>query len=157
MPAPSFLNLTVNPAEPSRAALFRALQENAAIVALANLKQIAAITGRFPSAVTFASGRRPKSRCGARFWREVYSGRTTPVVEEATSLGAAICAGIGIGLYGSFAEASAQLVQVERTYNPDPANAAVYADLLERWTQAYAVQLELADGRYKIHVACTGE
>jgi len=143
--APSFLNLTVDPAVTSRAALFRALQENAAIVALANLQQIAAITGGFPAAVTFASG----ASKGA-LWSQILADVlqvvvTTPVVKEATSLGAAICAGIGVGLYDSFEAASAQLVKMERTYDPNPANATIYADLLDRWRTAYAHQLELAD------------
>lgn len=143
--APSFLNLTVDPQTTSRAALFRALQENAAIVTLANLQQIASITGRFPDAVTFASGA-AKGALWSQILADVLQVEvTTPVVKEATSLGAVICADIGIGLHASFAEAARQLVRMERSYTPNPANAAVYADLLERWRAAYALQLELAD------------
>ncbi len=143
--APSFLNLTVDPAVTSRGALFRALQENAALVTLANLKQIATVSGAFPQAVTFASGA-SKGPLWCRILADVLQVPVTvPVVKEATSLGAALCAGMGIGLFSSIGEASAAWVRMERTYEPNPAHAAVYADLLERWRQAYVPQLELVD------------
>lgn len=44
---------------------------------------------------------------------------------EATSLGAALTAGVGIGWYKNFREAAA-CVHVQRTYTPDPENTAVY-------------------------------
>jgi autoinducer 2 (AI-2) kinase len=69
----------------------------------------------------------------------------TPVVKEATALGAAICAGVGVGLYAGFEEAAAALVREEKTYQPNPKNAAVYEDLYARWSAAYPVQLALAD------------
>jgi autoinducer 2 (AI-2) kinase len=143
--APSFLNLTVDPQVTSRAAMFRSLQENAAIVSLANLKQISSITGAFPSEVVFASGA-SKGPVWCQILADVLQVVVrTPVVKEATSLGAVICAGIGVGVYPSFAEASTNLVQIDHTYEPNPANADVYAYLLERWTEAYAAQLDLAD------------
>lgn len=53
---------------------------------------------------------------------------------ETTSLGAAICAAQGAGIFDSGAEAVAEMVHVCRTYEPIPDNAAVYDDL---YTKVY--------------------
>ncbi len=143
--APSFLNLSIDPNIASRAALFRSLEENAAIVTLANLRRIAELTGSFPAEVTFASGA-SKGPLWCQILADVLQVPVhTPVVKEATALGAAICAGVGIGLYPDFEAAVERLVQEERTYQPNPQNAAVYEDLYARWSAAYPVQLALAD------------
>ncbi len=143
--APSFLNLPLDADLPIRAALFRALEENAAIVTLANLRRIAEVTGEFPSHVIFASG-----ASKGPLWCQILADTLqipvhTRVVKEATALGAAICAGVGVGLYPDIPTAAEQLVQPENIYEPNPAHAAVYEDLFARWSAAYAPQLELAD------------
>ena len=69
----------------------------------------------------------------------------TRVVKEATALGAAICAGAGVGLYPDIPSAAQELVQEERIYQPDPANGPVYEEVFQRWQAAYPVQLALAD------------
>ncbi|WP_213067716.1 hypothetical protein, partial [Acinetobacter baumannii] len=43
--APSFINLSIDPEKCNKATLFRALEENAAIVSACNLQQIAAFSG----------------------------------------------------------------------------------------------------------------
>jgi L-xylulokinase len=40
--------------------------------------------------------------------------------KEAGARGAALCAGVGIGVYGSLAEAVAATVRIVRSYQPDP-------------------------------------
>ncbi|MEZ5666499.1 MAG: FGGY-family carbohydrate kinase [Alphaproteobacteria bacterium] len=44
--------------------------------------------------------------------------------EETGALGAALCAAVGVGRYGSLAEASAAAVKLQRRYRSDPARAA---------------------------------
>lgn len=53
------------------------------------------------------------------------------------TVGAAIMAGIGAGLFADVREASRRLVRVERTFAPDPAAARRYARLAERFDVAY--------------------
>ncbi len=143
--APSFLNLSIDPAIASRGAMFRALEENAAIVTLANLQRIAEVSGRFPNSVIFASGA-AKGPLWCQILADVLQVPVhTPKVKEATALGAAICAGLGVGLYESAEAAAQQLVRWDKTYEPDAANAAVYREAFERWQAAYAAQLDLAD------------
>jgi sugar (pentulose or hexulose) kinase len=52
-----------------------------------------------------------------------------PEGEELGILGAAITAGVGIGLYPSYEEAVRSIVKEDRHYFPDPENARIYDDL----------------------------
>ena len=66
-----------------------------------------------------------------------------PVVKEATALGAAICAGVGIGLYDTLSSAAKELVAWEKVFVPDPKNHTVYLELYERWQVVYQRSLEM--------------
>jgi xylulokinase len=46
-------------------------------------------------------------------------------VEDATSMGAAICAGVGIGVFSGF-DVAEKLVVAERRVEPDPGRVALY-------------------------------
>ncbi len=61
-----------------------------------------------------------------------------PSSDTATTLGAAILAGMGTGVYESFEEAAERTVAVRRVHRPDPANKAVYDALYARYLQLYA-------------------
>lgn len=54
--APSFINLSIDPDKCNKATLFRALEENAAIVSACNLQQIADFSNIHPSSLVFAGG-----------------------------------------------------------------------------------------------------
>ena len=56
-----------------------------------------------------------------------------PAVEEATPLGAALLAGIGIGIYKNENEAYKQTYRIGSTYEPDKKNKATY----DRYYQIY--------------------
>lgn len=62
--------------------------------------------------------------------------RVPRYLEEATSMGAAICGGVGIGVYAGFGEA-AKLNPVERTILPNVENAAIYHRLFEIFCDTY--------------------
>ena len=61
----------------------------------------------------------------------------TLAVKDAAALGAAICAGVGCGLFPDLEQAVKRMVRVERRYTPDPAVHGIYADLYRRYTRAY--------------------
>lgn len=63
--APSFINLSIDPEKCNKATLFRALEENAAIVSACNLAQISQFSGVQFDSLVFAGGG-AKGRCGAR-------------------------------------------------------------------------------------------
>jgi len=81
-----------------------------------------------------------------RFWMQNKAdmvaglfGRTIEVsdVAEATALGAAMLAGIGVGLYRDEADAYAHVQQPNTAYEPDPLAAGVYARLYPIYRQLY--------------------
>jgi len=50
-------------------------------------------------------------------------------VNNAAGLGSAMCAAVGLGVYGSFDEAIDKMVTVGSTFEPDPRNRTVYQEL----------------------------
>ncbi len=143
--APSLLNLSLDSERSSKAAIFRALQENAAIVCAENLGRVESFAGHTGDTLTFASG-----ASKGPLWCQIVSDVTgkslrVPVVKEATALGTAIAASVGAGLYASLPEASDALVRWERDYTPNRANTQLYLEVRERWRKAYAAQRTLVD------------
>ena len=67
------------------------------------------------------------------------AGRTLeiPDVEEATPLGAAILAGIGVGLYENEEDAYQHVRRPGKMYHPDPQRAKQYARWFEIYQQMY--------------------
>jgi autoinducer 2 (AI-2) kinase len=63
-------------------------------------------------------------------------------VSEASALGAAICAGVGAGVFGDLADGARALVQVARSHVPDPVSAEVYARLYPGWCEVREASLE---------------
>jgi xylulokinase len=62
-----------------------------------------------------------------------------PDLEEATPLGAAILAGIGIGLYRNEQDAFEHVYKPGRTYHPDPQLTSRYAECYRIYRQLYPV------------------
>jgi xylulokinase len=62
-----------------------------------------------------------------------------PEVEEATPLGAAILAGIGVGLYRDEQDAFERVYKKGKTYQPDSQLAPKYADWYQIYKQLYPV------------------
>ncbi len=73
------------------------------------------------------------------------------LVTEATSLGAAIAGGVGVGLYPDFSIAQ-RFVCAAESERPDPAAQARYAELLPLFGDAYrALEPIFTRFRYVIH------
>jgi xylulokinase len=73
-----------------------------------------------------------------------------PEVEEATPLGAAILAGIGLGLYENEHEAFQRVYRPGPTYEPDPQRASQYAEWFQIYQELYPtlrpISHRLSDG-----------
>lgn len=143
--APSFLNLSLDPERSSKAALFRSLEENAAIVSMLNLEAIFRFTGIQTDTITFAGG-----ASKGRLWSQILADVTgkvirIPSVNEATALGGAFAAGVAAGEYGSIEEAADSLVRWDRSYQPRSENRQLYDDISHQWQEAYRAQLSLVD------------
>lgn len=143
--APSLLNLSIDPEKSGKAAIFRALQENAAIVAARNLAAIFKLSGKIPDKIVFAAGASKSAH-----WSQILSDATglpvvTPVVKEATALGCAASAAIGVGFHRNFVEAAESWVRWDRHFEPNLEHKAIYDNAGERWARAYALQRQLVD------------
>ena len=64
--------------------------------------------------------------------------------EEATSLGAAICGGVGVGIYSDYRVVE-QLNPIQRTVAPNPENADRYQELLKLFDASYKALLPVYD------------
>ncbi|CAM3435624.1 autoinducer-2 kinase [Shewanella violacea] len=158
--APSFINLSLDADKSKPACLFRSLQENACIVSAINLENIQAfskpntetagsVNGSNPSEVeqviVFAGG-----ASKGFLWPQILADVTgkkvkVPNVKEATSLGCAMAAGVGVGIYASIKQAADSIVSWEKEYQPNMDNHVKYQALKEKWIQVYEQQLKLVD------------
>ncbi len=141
--APSFINLSLETT--SKAAMFRSLEENAAIVSMLNLNAILDFTKTQTDTITFAGG----ASKGA-LWSQILSDVTCkririPKVTEATALGGAFVAGVGVGEYSSISEVAQNLVQWDKTYEPNRDNYTKYQEIAQQWQEVYSAQLELVN------------
>ncbi len=62
---------------------------------------------------------------------------TRPAITEAGALGAAIIAGVGSGVFGSYAEGVTAMVKYERTFEPDAVQHARYSDRYAKYRQLW--------------------
>ncbi|AFI85896.1 autoinducer-2 kinase [Aggregatibacter actinomycetemcomitans] len=143
--APSFINLSIDPDKCNKAVLFRALEENAAIVSSCNLDQVQKFSGVKLTSIVFAGG-----GSKGKLWSQILADVTgltvnIPIVKEATALGCAIAAGVGVGIYPTLAEAGKKLVKFERQHQPNPDNYALYQAHKAQWADIYKKQLQLVD------------
>ncbi|PJG85434.1 autoinducer-2 kinase [Conservatibacter flavescens] len=143
--APSFINLSIDPQKCNKATLFRALQENAAIVSACNLEQVEKFANLKLDTIVFAGG-----GSKGKLWSQILADVTgltvkIPVVKEATALGCAIAAGVGVGIYPSLVEASKKLIKFDRTYEPNAENHKRYQIHKAKWLDVYRKQLQLVD------------
>lgn len=83
------------------------------------------------------SGGGAKSRVWTQMFADVLQlPMEVPVATELGTLGAAMCAGIGAGLFRDTEEAVARMVKVARRVEPNPGNRAIYDEKYRRWRQA---------------------
>ena len=134
-----------------RADLCRAVLEGLAFVLRANIEQVAAVVAQAVSLRQADSLRYMMTGGLTRspFWAQLVAdvlGRPVRVSEipEGTALGAAICAGMGAGLFADLAEGAARLGRV-RTVEPNEEAARTYQALYAQWREVRAAQAEAHD------------
>jgi len=142
----SFLQFDIaNPAASGKKECIRAIEESAAYVSYGHMKIIESLTGRDFDELVFTSGA-AKGTLWPQIIADVLNCRVkVPVVKESTSLGAALFAGLGVGLYDDLRSAAQRVVSFEKTYEPDQAAHQVYQDLYEQWLRIYQRSLAMVD------------
>ncbi|GHV92910.1 autoinducer-2 kinase [Spirochaetia bacterium] len=150
--SPTFTNFELVPEKFNKYTFYRAIMENTALITLGHLRLVEQATGNRPRRVVFAGGASKSA-----LWPQILSDVLgipvlVPVVKEATSLGAALLAGKGIGLYGDIKEAAHKLVKIEREFTPNQENQELYRRAYDDWQTVYAPQLELSNRNVTRHL-----
>lgn len=144
--SPSFVQFDIdNPGTSGRKECIRAIEESAAYIALGHLRIIESLTGNEIDEIVFTGG-----GSKGHLWPQIIAdvlgvSVKVPVEKESTALGAALCAGLGAGIYLDLATTAARVVRFERTFQPDPAAQATYLELFESWREVYGRFLEMGD------------
>jgi autoinducer 2 (AI-2) kinase len=142
--SPSFLQFDLaSPAASGRGACIRAIEESAAFVARGHRDIIRDLTGLHFDSLTLTGGA-AKGRLWPQIMADVLGNSVqVPVITESSALGAAICAGVGAGVFGNLDELRPTLRQRTGTFEPDPAAAAIYNERYAAWRQIYSRMLDL--------------
>jgi autoinducer 2 (AI-2) kinase len=145
---PSFVGFDVDdPSRTDRRAMIRAVEEQAAFATRGHLAILEELSGQRVSEIGFAGGG-AKGTLWPRIVADVLGVRVNvPVVTESTALGAALFAGLGVGLHDDIAAVARQVARVGTTIEPDPATRAAYDDAYGRWQAIYPRMLALAEDR----------
>ena len=146
--SPSFLQFDLaNPAAGGRGACVRAIEEAAAYVARGHRDIISELTGLKFDELTFTGGA-AKGRLWPRVMADVLGVSVqVPVITESSALGAAICAGVGAGVFGNLEELRPSLRNMAAAIEPDPAAVDAYDERYEAWGKIYSRMLDIcADG-----------
>ncbi len=143
--SPSFIGLGIDPDKYHKYSMFRSLEENAAIISSINLDQTVRFSHASLDHVVFAGG-----AAKGKLWTQIVADVLglplhIPVETEATSLGCAICAGVGAGIWSSFDEATQAVVKTARIVEPNLANFEPYQAIKTRWQAVYQAQLALVE------------
>src|SRR5262249_54841743 len=143
--SPGFLQFDLgSPDSSGKNECFRAIQEAAAYVSRAHAEILAEMAGLEPDAVVFTGGA-ARGRIWAHLLADVLGVPVhLPVVKESSALGAAFCAGLGVGIYRSFDDVD-RLARFETIVEPDQVAVARYDELYGEWRCAYAGLLALAN------------
>jgi autoinducer 2 (AI-2) kinase len=144
--SPSFLQFNLgDPGASGRGACIRAIEEAAAFVARGHRDIIGDLTGLRFGELVFTGG-----AAKGRLWPQIMADVLAvpvhvPVVTESSGLGAALCAGVGAGIYASLGELPASLSARSATFEPDPAAAAGYDERYPAWRTIYGRMLEMSE------------
>ena len=145
--SPSFLGFDLGDASAAGGlgACVRAIEEAAAYVARGHRDIVASLTGLSFDEVVFTGG-----AARGRLWPQIMADVLgvpvhIPAVTESSALGAAICAGVGAGVYPGVSSPGLDLRRRVRTFEPDRAAAAAYDERYAAWREIYRRMLDITE------------
>lgn len=144
--APGFIGIDITGSGlEGRAAMVRSTMEAAAYVVRTHLRLLEGATGQAVSELTFSGGA-AKSRLWAQIVADVNGCRVeVPETTESTALGAALCAGVGAGVWADLGAAARDLEMAHVSVAPDEERAALYDRHYDDWRQLYEHQLDAVE------------
>jgi autoinducer 2 (AI-2) kinase len=141
------VNITTPPhcGDSGRARLIRATQESAAFTARAHWDLLGELSGVRPDSLTFCGGA-SKGQLWPQIMADVFGLPVRlPRVKETTSLGAALCAFVGAGIYETLAEAAAAVAQWDRCVEPIPEQVERYEQVRARHAALHTNLMDLVN------------
>ena len=129
----------------TRAQMIRACMEGVAYALRHNLETAEAAGARADTLRAMGGS------ANSRIWTQIKAdvtghGIDVPGSDTATTLGAAMLAGVGTGVWRNFEEAAGQTVRVNRTVEPDPAAREIYDRGYRTYRQLYEQLKDLMKG-----------
>jgi autoinducer 2 (AI-2) kinase len=122
----------------TKAAVARAILESLVFAARANADQISAAVPAGIARVTACGGLTNSTLYVALLAALLERTVTVPRWREGSGVGAAICAGLGAGVFTSLAEGQRALVSADLVVEPDPVLVDAYRELYPIWLRDYA-------------------
>lgn len=142
--SPSFLGFDIT--DPGgRVAGIRAIEEAAAFVVRGHRDIVEELSGITFTEIVFTGG-----AAKGLLWPQILADVLglavhVPYVKESSALGAALCAGVGVGVYPSIERLPESLAARERTFSPRPDAVAAYDRAYDRWRRVYDAVLPLSE------------
>src|SRR5206468_7552851 len=131
----SLSHMTGTQGRAARASLARSALEGMACAVRANLEQLARVSGRGAERVHLAGGL-SRSALFARILAGVTGCEVVrAAAPEATGLGAALCAGVGAGVYADVLQAARKGVRAGEVAEPVAGEAAACEQLYRGWSE----------------------
>ncbi len=131
----------------TREDMVKAIIEGVCFDAAFMIEHVAETTGNKPQRITVVGG-------GTRnpLWLQTKADVLNlpvdvPSVDQAAPFGAAMLAGLGVGVYTDVREAVAQNCRIARTYLPDPERVALYAHAYSRYKKIRQPLIDLFEGK----------
>jgi autoinducer 2 (AI-2) kinase len=121
----------------TRPKMARAILENIAFAIQGNLARLEEVSGKSVESLMLCGGL-TKAGLFNRIVADVCEIPVqVPTIREASALGAAICAAVGVGVYPDLISAVQHMVAWEEIVEPDPAMRGKYRTLYKRWLKTY--------------------
>jgi autoinducer-2 kinase len=144
--SPGFVGFDISdPSHSGRPECFRAIEESAAYVSRGHLQIIEELAGLSVDRLILTGG-----AAKGTLWPQIIADTLAlpvqiPEVKESTALGAAIYAGLGVGVFDDPASAARQLNRIERTIEPQADASRAYAQLYDQWSELYRRSLDISE------------
>ena len=144
--APAFLGFDIlSPDRHNKVTLYRAMLENAAYQTLGELENIADVWGTWPREIALSGG-----AAKSPLWAQIIADTLDipvriPAVQEATALGTAAYAALGVGMYDSLSQVCERFVRWAETHEPDAQRHGIYREAYQRWREIYPYMLSLVE------------
>lgn len=144
--SPSFLQFDItDPEHSGKKECIRAIEEGAAYVSRGHIDIIEELT-HCPRDEIVLTGGAAKGQLWPQILADVLGSRVqVPTIKESTALGAALYAGLGIGVYPDVESAARDIVGFERTFEPNREARETYGKLYDQWRRVYERSLAMVE------------